>query len=93
MDQTRLDRINALARKAREEGLTDEELWEQKMLRQEYVAAWRNNLETVLENTYVVDGEGNKSKLRKKTEHADEGLCEGGCECGCGCEEEEKPRH
>ena len=42
MEQSRIDRINELARKSRtEEGLTPEEKEEQARLRQEYVAAFR----------------------------------------------------
>ena len=64
MDQTKIDRINELARKAKAEGLTPEETAERDALRQEYVAAVRKNLRCQLDNTYVVDENGNKRKLK-----------------------------
>ena len=47
-------------------GLTPEETAERSMLRNEYLAAIRLNLTAQLENTYVVDEKGNKTKLKKK---------------------------
>lgn len=66
MEQSRIDRINALARKAKTVGLTPEEEAERAQLRQEYVAAVRDNLRAQLDNTYLVDEKGNKRPLRKQ---------------------------
>ena len=67
MEQSKIDRINFLARKSRtEEGLTEEEKAEQKMLREEYVASFKRSLVSQLENTYIVDENGDKRKLGKK---------------------------
>lgn len=66
MDQKKIDRINELARKARAEGLTPEEIRERDTLRREYIDAVVENLRTELEHTYVVDEHGNKRKLRGK---------------------------
>lgn len=66
MENKKLDRINALAKKAREEGLTEEEKIEQKKLREEYIAEYRRGLEIQLENMYVLDKDGNERKLSKK---------------------------
>ena len=45
MEQSRIDRINALGRKAKTpEGLTEEEHAERAVLRTEYVAAFKANL-------------------------------------------------
>ena len=66
MLQEKLERINALARLKRERGLTEEEAAEQAALRQEYVAEWRRGAIEVLENTYIVDENGVKHKLKKK---------------------------
>lgn len=68
MEQSRIDRINELARKAKAEGLTDAEIEERAALRQEYLNAVMRNARAVLENTYIVDEKGNKTKLRKKGE-------------------------
>ena len=56
MEQSKIDRINELARKKKESGLTPEEAAEQQALRQEYLAGFRKNLVAQLENTYVSDG-------------------------------------
>ena len=67
MDQKQIDRINELARKARsEEGLTPAEMVERDLLRQEYVAAYRDNLIAQLENTIIVEPDGTRHKLGKK---------------------------
>lgn len=67
MEQHKIDRINHLARKAREEGLSEEEAAEREVLRGEYRAAVRENLRAALDNTYIMDEKGNKRPLKKKT--------------------------
>ena len=59
-------RINELARKARTEGLSPEEIVERDLLRKEYIASVKANLVGQLENTYLVDAQGNKTKLKHK---------------------------
>ena len=67
MEQKKIDRINELAKKSKTpEGLTEEEAGEQKILRQEYINSFKANLIAQLENTYVVDENGNKRKLGRK---------------------------
>lgn len=67
MDENKIKRINELAKKAKSpEGLTPEEMVERDLLRQEYVAAYRDNLIAQLENTYIVEPDGTKHKLGKK---------------------------
>ena len=66
MDQKKIDRINELASLAKQRELTQEELCERDELRKEYIAEWRKNTIDILENTYVVDENGNKRKLEKK---------------------------
>lgn len=56
------DRINELARKAKTEGLTDEEKLEQAKLRDEFRAAFRRNFGLQLQNTTFVDEKGNVIK-------------------------------
>lgn len=64
MDE-RIARINALAHKAKAEGLTEEEVKERDRLRKEYLASIRQNLTAQLDNTYVVYPDGTKRKLGK----------------------------
>ena len=66
MIDEKIKRINELAKKAREEGLTDEEKAEQKKLREEYVAGFRASLTGVLSNTYIQTPDGKKVKVEKK---------------------------
>ena len=66
MDQKKIDRINELARKAKVQELTPEELEERAQLRDEYIAVYKRNLVATLENVRLVDEKGNKSPLRKK---------------------------
>lgn len=66
MEQSKIDRINALARKARAEGLTEEETLERERLRREYIDSVVGSLTCQLENTYIVDENGRRTKLRRK---------------------------
>ena len=60
-------RINYLAKKSKtEEGLTEGEKLEQAELRAIYIKAWKKNLESQLDNTYILDENGNKRKVQKK---------------------------
>ncbi len=68
MTNSKLERINALARLAKERELTPEEIAERELLRKEYLAEWRLGAEQVLDNTWIVDRNGVKKKLRKKYE-------------------------
>lgn len=65
MEQSKLDRINALYKKSKEEGLTDAEKAEQKELRQEYIGLVRQNLRGTLNNTTIQFPDGSKKKLKK----------------------------
>ncbi len=64
--ELKIQRINELARKSREEGLTPKELIEQKKLREEYIAAFRGNLKAQLDNIDIVGPDGEKRPLKKK---------------------------
>lgn len=59
-------RINELAKKAKEEGLTETEKAEQKKLREAYIAAYRENLRSTLEQTVIVEPDGTRRPLRKQ---------------------------
>lgn len=61
-----LDRINELARKSREEGLSDCETEEQKILRQEYLKAFKARVKNVLDNTVIEEPDGTRHHLETK---------------------------
>ena len=65
MTDEKIARINALAKKAKTEGLTDAEKKEQQALRAEYVTDFRKSLKAQLDNTYVVGTDGVKRKLKE----------------------------
>ncbi len=66
MEQSKIDRINELARKAKTVGLTEAEQAERAALRKEYINSVVGNLKSNLDNIYFVDEKGNKTKLAKK---------------------------
>jgi len=55
MDQVKIDRINELAHKSKEVGLTEEEKLEQHELRQEFLDAIRADIRATLDNIEIVD--------------------------------------
>ena len=66
MDNVKIDRINALAHKAKSVGLTEEEKKEQAELRKEYLAAVRQNLQAQLNNIDVKEKDGSVTNLGEK---------------------------
>ena len=66
MNKEQIDRINELARKARFLGLTEDEEKERAVLRRAYIDSVLGNLKDQLDNTYIVDEQGNKRKLKEK---------------------------
>ena len=68
MEQKKIDRINELAKLAKERELTDEEKVERAALRQEYVNSVLGDLRNQLNNTNVMAAEGNKTKLTQWSE-------------------------
>ena len=69
MTDEKIARINALAKKAKAEGLTDAEKAEQQALRAEYVAGFRQSLKAQLDNTVVINPDGSSYKLHQKEEN------------------------
>ena len=65
MEET-IRRINELAAIAKERELTEEEFEERARLRRKYIDAFKANLTSHLENIYLVDENGTKTKLSKK---------------------------
>ena len=67
MTQEKIDRINALAKKAKSpEGLTAEETAERDALRREYIEAYKRSLTAQLDNTYIQYPDGKRRKLEKR---------------------------
>ncbi|MDY3972220.1 MAG: DUF896 domain-containing protein [Clostridia bacterium] len=55
MDKKKIERINALAKKAKTVGLTDEEIAERDALRKEYLSAIRQNFKQTLDSIEIID--------------------------------------
>ncbi len=66
MDEKKIARINELYHKSKAEGLTEEETQEQKLLRQEYIFAIRNNLRGLLNNISIKEADGTITDLSTK---------------------------
>lgn len=66
MTPEKIARINALAHKAKTEGLTPEETMERDALRREYIDAVKTSLTAHLDHTYVMDEHGTVRKLKKR---------------------------
>lgn len=64
--EQKIKRINELAHKAKTpEGLTPDEAEEQKNLRREYIDAFKLSLTSQLDNTYYINEQGKKTKLKR----------------------------
>ena len=59
-------RINALAKKAKETGLTTEETVERDKLRRIYIDSVKASLTGQLDNTYILYPDGTKKKVERK---------------------------
>ncbi len=70
MTKEQIARINDLAKKQKAEGLTAEEKAEQLKLRGEYINAYKQSLIAQLENTYILEPDGTKRKVRRKDDAA-----------------------
>lgn len=72
MKQEQIDRINALARKAKTpEGLTEAEKEEQAVLRRAYIDSVVGNLKGQLDNTVIVDEKGHRRRLKERNKEGD----------------------
>lgn len=60
MEKSKIDRINALAKKAKAIGLTERETAESDALRKEYLADMRAAFKQQLDSTYVQTADGAK---------------------------------
>lgn len=66
MDDKKIARINELYRKSKAEGLTAEELKEQKVLRREFIEAFKRNLRGQLDNIDIQEKDGTITNLGEK---------------------------
>ncbi len=67
MEQEKIARINALARKAKSpEGLTEAEATEQAALRREYLDACKRSLTAQLDNTVIQYPDGTRRPLKRR---------------------------
>lgn len=65
MTEEKIARINELYHKSKAEGLTEEEKAEQQQLRQEYLAAIRNNMRATLDQVSIKNPDGSITELKK----------------------------
>lgn len=84
ISKEKIERINYLARKKKNEGLTPGEAREQQMLREEYLKAIRGQVKSTLDHTKFVDEKGNEILVNHKYKHKN---------CGCGCGTNHKHHH
>ena len=54
LDEKKMNRINELAKKKKDVGLTEEETAEQKILREEYLASFRKGFKNQLDGIKIV---------------------------------------
>ena len=66
MKEEKIRRINELYHKSKAEGLTEEEKKEQKILRQEYIESFRENLRGQLNNISINEKDGTIVNLGEK---------------------------
>ncbi len=66
MEQKKIDRINELAKLAKQRELTAEEKSERDILRREYIDSFKASLTGILDNTVVQNPDGSKYKLKRK---------------------------
>ena len=66
MIQSKIDRINELYHKSKNEGLTEKEKKEQALLRREYIDSFKLSLTNQLDNTYILEKDGSKTKVQRK---------------------------
>ena len=66
MEQSKIDRISQLTRIARQRELTEEEQQERRALRREYIDSVKQSLAGQLDNTVIVDPQGNRRPLKPR---------------------------
>ncbi|MDO4483149.1 MAG: DUF896 domain-containing protein [Clostridia bacterium] len=66
MEREKIERINFLAKKKKAEGLTEEELAEQAVLRRQYLDEFRAGFQAQLDNVIIQNPDGSQTPLTKK---------------------------
>lgn len=66
MTEEKIQRINELYRKSKAEGLSEEELQEQKLLRRQFIDDFKQNLRGQLDNISVQESDGSITNLGDK---------------------------
>lgn len=64
MENKYLNRINELAKKAKNEGLSVEEIKERDELRKKYLAEFRKGMKNILDSTTLEYPDGTKQELK-----------------------------
>ncbi len=67
MEKSKIERINALAAKAKTTALSPAEKEEQAALRQAYLAEVRANIRLQLENTVIEEPDGTRHKVKPRS--------------------------
>ena len=68
MEKSKIDRINALAKKAKAIGLTERETAERDALRKEYLADVKASLRAQLDRTSIQEPDGTIHKVTRRTD-------------------------
>ena len=66
MEQSKIDRISQLTRIARKREMPEEEQQERQALRREYIDSVKQSLAGQLDNTVIVDPQGNRRPLKPR---------------------------
>lgn len=66
MTEEKIQRINELYRKAKNEGLTEEEAKEQQALRKQFIDDFKRNLRGQLDNISIQEADGSITNLGEK---------------------------
>lgn len=66
MTDEKIQRINELYNKSKNEGLTEEEKTEQQTLRKQFIADFRRNLRGQLDNISIKEADGSITNLGEK---------------------------
>ena len=65
MEKKKIERINELARKKKNGGLTAQEAAEQAELRKEYLAEYRENMKAMLDSLVIQEQDGTRHALKQ----------------------------